>query len=134
VAAVPQAPATPEAAAQDFAAVAFAEAVADLHGMPNETRAPLIAASVTPALRAAWAPPFDQDKAQGYDYSPGKIILEATKIGGGTSSLTAARAGAGPDYTLVLTKPAGKKAYTVKLVKGPGPHEWLVTEVTEQKG
>ena len=128
------APATAEAAAQDFAAVAFAETVADLHGMPNETRAPLVAAAVTPAVRAAWAPPFEQDKAQGYDYSPGQILLQATKIGGGTSALTVARAGAGPDYTVVLTRPAGKKTFAVKLVKGAGPHEWLVGEVTEQKG
>lgn len=134
VTAAPAPPATPEAAAQDFAALAFVETVADLHGMPKEERAPLIAAAVAPALRAAWAPPFDQDKAQGYDYSPGKILLEATKIGGGTSSLTATRAGAAPEYTVVLTRPAGKKTYAVKLAKGPGPHEWLVSEVTEQKG
>jgi hypothetical protein len=132
VAATPAPPATPEAAAQDFAAVAFAETVADLHGMPGETRAPLLAAAVTPALRAAWAPPFDQDKRQGYDYNPATIIRKAVGIGGGTSSLTVARAGAGPDYAVVLTKPAGKKTSTVKLVKGAGPHEWLVGEVSEK--
>ena len=32
-----------------------------------------------------------------------------------------------------LTKPAGKKAYVVKLVKGATPHEWLVSEVTERR-
>jgi hypothetical protein len=131
-AAVPGAP-TPEAAAQQFAVVAFVETVADLNGMPKEERAPLIAAAVTPALRASWAPPFDQDKAQGYDYSPGKIVLEVTKIGGGTSSFTVARAGDTPEFSAVLTKPAGKKAYTVKLVRGTGPHEWLVSEVVEAK-
>ncbi len=134
VTAIPSPPATAEVAAQDFAAVAFAETVADLHGMPHESRAPLVAAAVAPPVRAAWAPPFNQDKPQGYDYNPATINRRATAIGGGTSSLTVTRVGADPVFTVVFTKPAGKKSYTVKLVKGSGPYEWLVAEATEQKG
>jgi hypothetical protein len=133
VAATPAAP-TPEALAQEFAVVAFVETVADLNGMGKDERPPLIAEAMTPALRVAWAPPFDQDKNQGYDYSPGKIGIEATKLGGGTSSFTAVRVGDLPEFTVVLTKPAGKKSYTIRLTKGAGPNDWLVSEVIEQKG
>ena len=122
---------TPEAAAQGFAVAAFAETVADLNGMPKDERAPVIAAALAPALRAAWAAPFDQDKAQGYDYSPGKLGTEATRIGGGTTAFTATRVGDLPEFKVELTKPAGKKTYVVKLVKGAGPNEWLIADVTE---
>ncbi len=101
--------------------------------MTKELREPLIAAAMTPALRTAWAPPFEQDKQQGYDYSPAKIGTEATKIGGGTSSFTASRVGDLPEFTVELTKPAGKKKYTVKLLKGTGQNEWLVNEIVEAK-
>jgi hypothetical protein len=126
-------PPTPEAVAQEFAAVAFMEAVADLNGMPRDDRPQLIAAALTPELRTKWAPPFDQDKQQGYDYNPGMINTHATKIGGGTSALTASRVGDLPEFRVELTKPRGKEAYTVRLVRGPGPHEWLVNEIVEAK-
>jgi|GEM_PF-1753461 len=128
------APPTPEAAAQEFAVVAFIQTIADHKAMTTETRAPLIAAAMTPALRTAWAPPFDQDKNQGYDYSPAQIIPAATKIGGGTKSFTLSRVGDLPEFKVELTKPAGKQTYVVKLVKGTGPNEWLVSEITEAKG
>ena len=124
-------PPTPEGAAQTFAVAAFAESIADLNGMPKDERAAVIAAALTPALRTAWAAPFDQDKNQGYDYSPGKLVTEAIKIGGGTTAFTATRVGDLPEFKVDLTKPAGKKTYHVKLVKGAGPNEWLVAEVTE---
>jgi hypothetical protein len=124
---------TAEAAAQEFAVGAFVETVADLNGMPKEERLPLIASALTSELRQKWAPPFDQDKQQGYDYSPAKIGTEATKIGGGTSSFTATRAGDLPEFRVELTKPKGKVAYVVKLTNGTAPHEWLVSEVSEAK-
>jgi hypothetical protein len=126
-------PPTPEAVAQEFAAVAFMETVADLNGMPRDDRAPLIAAAMTPELRGKWAPPFGQDTQQGYDYNPGKINTEATKIGGGTSALSASRVGDLPEFKVELTKPAGKVAYTVRLAKGAGQNQWLVSEVIEAK-
>ncbi len=122
---------TPEGAAQGFAVGAFVESVADLNGMPKDERAAVIAAALAPTLRTAWAAPFDQDKAQGYDYNPGKIGTEAVKIGGGTTAFTAARVGDLPEFKVERTKLTGKKTYVVKLVKGTGPNEWLVSEVTE---
>jgi hypothetical protein len=124
---------TPEGVAQEFAAVSFIETITDLDGMPKDDRAPLIAAAMTPALRTAWAPPFDQDKNQGYDYSPAKILTETTKIGGGTTAFTSSRVGDLPEFKVELTKPTGKKAYTVRLIKGAGANEWLVNEVIEAK-
>ncbi len=125
---------TLEGAAQAFAVAAFTESVADLSGMPGDERTIALAATMTPALRAAWAPPFDQDKSLGYDYNPGKLNTEAVKVGGGTSAFTATRVGGGSEFKVELTKPAGKKTYVVKLVKGAAPHEWLVSEVSEPKG
>ena len=126
------APPTPEGAAQGFAVAAFVETVA---GMPDEVRAAPLAAAVTPALRAAWAPPFEQDRSAGYDYNPAALVRKATnEIGGGTTAYTAARVGDLPEFKVELTKPAGKKTFVVKLVKGTGPSEWLVSEVTEAKG
>jgi hypothetical protein len=125
---------TPEGVAQRFAATAFIESVADLNGMPRDERMIILAAAMTPALRQAWAPPFDQDKAAGYDFNPGKLGTEAVKVAGGTSTYTATRVGDQPEFKVELTKPTGKKTYVVKLVKGAAPHEWLVSEVTEAKG
>ncbi len=126
--------ATPEGAAQGFAVGAFIETVADLNGMPQTERSTLLGAALTPTLRTAMAAPFDGDKNQGYDFNPGKLHTEAVKIGGGTTAYTASRVGDLPEFKVELTKPAGKKAFVVKLVKGQAPHEWLVSEVTEAKG
>lgn len=125
---------TPDGIAQGFAVAAFVETVADLNGMPKDERITLLGSALTPALRAAWAPPFNQDKNAGYDFSPGKLTTEATKIGGGTKSYTMSRVGDLPEFKVELTKPDGKKTYVVKLTKGAGPNEWLVSEVAEAKG
>lgn len=126
---------TPEGAALGFAVAAFVELTADVSGMPAEERAVALGAALTPALRTAWASPFDQDKNAGLDFNPAALVRKATaEIGGGTSAYTATRVGDLPEFTVELTKPAGKKKYTVKLVKGAAPHEWLVSEVAEAKG
>lgn len=122
---------TPAHAAQDFAVTSFVETLCDLHGMTREQRAPLIAAALTPELRTQWAPPFEQDTKDGYDYNPGKIGLEAVKIGGGTSTFTVTRLGDAPEFHAELTKPAGPKKYLIKLIPGNRPMEWLVREISE---
>jgi hypothetical protein len=125
---------TPEGAAQGFAVAAFIETIADKDTMPTEDRHLLVAAAMTADLRKAWSPlVFDQDKNAGYDYGPAKLNTEAVKIGGKTNAYTASRVGDLPEFRVELTKPEGKKAYTVRLVKGATPHEWLVSEVVEAK-
>jgi hypothetical protein len=123
---------TEEGKAQAFAVAAFTELVGDLNGMPREERMLVLAATMTSALRTAWAPPFDQDKRQGNDFNPAELGRKAVTVGGGTSQFTMARSGK-EEFKVELTKPAGKKSYTVKLMKGGTPHEWLVSEVTEVK-
>lgn len=123
--------ATADEAFQEFAAAAFAEVLADGTALPQPLRAPILARGMVPALRPVWGTPFDADKTQGYDYSPGKLVLKAIEFGGGTSALSVARAG-DATYTVEFTKPAGKKAITIKLAKGTTPGEWLVSEVSEK--
>ena len=125
---------SPDDAFQEFAAASFVEAMADAGAMEAKDRGAALARATVPALRAAWAPPFDGDKRQGYDYSPGTLPLKAIEFGGGTREYTLTKVGALPEFRVELTKPAGKKAVVVKLVKGTTPGEWLVSEVTEAKG
>lgn len=124
---------TPEGAAQGFAVASFVELLTDLSGMPKDERLLVLAAAMTPALRAAWAPPFEMDKPQGFDFNPGKLGTEAVKIGGKTTGYTASRVGDLPEFKVELTKTDGKKSLTVRLVKGATPLEWLVSEVIEAK-
>lgn len=125
------APQTPEGVAQAFALSAFVGLAADATGLARDERGLALGAALSPELRAKLAPPFEQDRAAGLDFNPGKLVTECVKVGGGTAAFAAARAADGPTFAVELTKPAGKKAYTVKLVRGPGPHEWLVAELTE---
>jgi len=126
---------TPDGVAQGFVVASFVETLADLNDNRKDDRHLLLAAMMTKDLRTKWSPlEFEQDKAQGYDYGPAKLATEAVKIGGGTTTYTATRVGDLPEFKVELTKPTGKKAFVVRLVKGPAPHEWLVSEVTEAKG
>ncbi|HEY1187320.1 MAG TPA: hypothetical protein VGE74_06660 [Gemmata sp.] len=122
---------TADEAFQEFAASAFAELLADGTGMDPKLRAPILARGLVPALRAAWAPPFEGDTLAGYDYNSGKLTRKASEYGGGASAFSVSRAG-DATYTVELTKPAGKQVITVKLAKGSTPGEWLVSEVTEK--
>lgn len=116
---------------QEFAARSFAETLADATAMEPKPRSTALARAMVPPLRTAWAPPFDTDKPHGYDYNPGALALKGTGYGGGTSAIAVAKAG-DLTYTVELTKPAGKKALTVKLAKGQTAGEWLVSEVAEK--
>jgi hypothetical protein len=127
------APPSVEGVAQEFAILAFVETVADLNGLPQDDRPLLIAAAMTSELRKKWAPPFEQDMREGFiDFNPKKLGVEATKLGGGTSTGTISLATNTPEFLVTLTKPAGKKTYSVKLTKGDRPNEWLVSEVAEK--
>ncbi len=125
---------TAEGAAQAFAVSAFVETLADLSDARKDDRHLLLAAAMTKELRGKWAPlVFDQDRKLGYDYGPAKLATEAVKIGGKTTAYTASRVGDLPEFKVELTKPGEKKALTVKLEKGAGPNEWLVSDVIEAK-
>ncbi|MBP3958274.1 hypothetical protein J8F10_23755 [Gemmata sp. G18] len=123
---------TADAALQEFAATSFVELLADASGMEPKNRAPALAHAMVPALRVSWAPPFEGDTKQGYDYSTGKLTVKATEYGGGTKEFSVSKI-ADLTFSAELTKPAGKKTIVVKLVKGTTPGEWLVSEVAEAR-
>ena len=126
----PSAPtATGDAAFQQFAATAFLDLFAD-KGTRPEDRTPLLANLLTPELRKDWATPFPSHTKDGYDYNPGQIEIKFAEVGGvdsytlgGVADLTAKGE---------LTKAAGKKPYTLKLAKGTGPGQWLVSGFAQQ--
>lgn len=125
---------TADGAAQAFVVSAFVEALADNGDARKDDRHLLLAATMTKELRGKWAPlVFDQDRTAGYDYGPAKLNTEAVKLGGKTTGYTASRVGDLPEFKVELTKPGEKKALTVKLEKGTGPNEWLVSDVIEAK-
>ncbi len=51
-------------------------ALADRKAMSPDDRSVLVAAGLSPALRQAWAAPFDSDKAHGYDFNRGQLQLK----------------------------------------------------------
>lgn len=121
-----------EAMLQEFAAAAVFEAVCDKDALGKDERAAIIAAGLTPALRAKWGPPFDGDKAKGYDYSPAQLAIEAGKIGGGAESVSFTPQGDAAFRAEVTRTGGAKAAYLVKLTKGGTPGQWLVESITPQ--
>jgi hypothetical protein len=77
-------------------------------------------------LKGAWASPFGQDKDRGYDYQPAALELRLKDLAPGGGSYSRTRAGAEAVYAVELTAGGAKKGYTLRLVKGTGPGEWLV--------
>lgn len=51
-------------------------ALADRKALSPDDRSVLVAAGLSPALRQAWAAPFDSDKAHGYDFNRGQLQLK----------------------------------------------------------
>jgi hypothetical protein len=117
---------------QEFAAAAVAEAVCDKDAMPRDERTMVIAAGLTPAYRTKLAPPFDSDKAQGFDYNRGALALEAGKLGDKAESGTLTPQGDAAFKVEVTRAGGAKSAYLVKLAKGTTPGQWLVENVTPQ--
>ena len=123
-------PTSPDGPYQDFAAQAFLDALTGT-ATSKDDRALLLGAVCSPRLRQAWAQPFDQDKARGYDFSQTKLAIEAERLGGGTTAYTLTPTG-GDLFKAELTKGKDTKAYTLTLTKDTGPGEWLVDEFTGQ--
>ncbi|WP_439625842.1 hypothetical protein [Gemmata sp.] len=116
---------------QAFAATAVAAAMCDRDALSPEQRTATVAAGLTPALRASLAPPFDGDKAHGFDHSPAQLGLKLSAIGGGAEAVSVTPAGDG--FKVEVTKAGGAKAaYLLKLAKGPTAGQWLVESITPQ--
>ena len=122
---------SPEEAAKEFAALAFLDAVTAGDQAPSrDDRLPLVAAAITPRLRAARAEPFGQDKDRGYDFNPGAL---ARAVGGwGVDGAEAyARTPTADGYAVEVTKGGQVKKFALKLTKGPAGG-YLVDEFTPQ--
>jgi len=107
-----------DAVLREFAAAAVVEAVCDQDAMPAAQRAAVVAAGLTPALRAEWAPPFGSDTAAGYDYSPSKLGFKVGDLGGKAESVAYTPQGDGTYLAEVTRAGGGKAAYAVKLAAG----------------
>jgi hypothetical protein len=117
---------------QFFALRAFLDGVASgPKAMDPKDRALVLGSVLSPKLKKSWAEPFGSDAAEGFDFNRGKLIAKADELGTGIEGYTFTPAG--PDAFKVEVTRGGKKAgYTLKLVKGTAPGEWLVDEYTPQ--
>jgi hypothetical protein len=125
----PLAAASVDHAYQDFGVLAFMDSIT-ANSNPKEVRIPLLAASIMPKLRDAWATPFGQDKDQGFDYNPGLLGQKAQDLAAGVTGFT--RTAEGDTYKIELAKGAEKSNYKLKLTKGTSPGEWQVEEFVKQ--
>jgi hypothetical protein len=121
----PLKPANADEAFQDFACQAFLDAITGEPALPPNDRVPLVAALLSPNLRQSVAEPFGQDRERGYDYNPARIAQRADEWGHGSTAYSRARTGPG-QYRVEIMKGDKPQAYSLKLVKGQGPGEWLV--------
>lgn len=130
IAVPPAKPDSTESTYQDFAALAFLDALTGSAASKDE-RVKLLGGIASAKLKAAWAEAFAQDKALGLDYNAGKLGLRLDELGGGVTDFTRTSTG-GDAFTVQLMKSKAGTKYTLKLVKGATPGEWLVDEFTKQ--
>jgi hypothetical protein len=114
---------------QEFAVAAIIGTLLDKNAMSREDRAVLLAAGLTPALKARWAEPLASDKAEGFDYNRGLLAQKAEELCAGADSMAPVQQGNSPDFRVEVTRPGGKATYSVKLVNGRGPSHWLVDDM-----
>lgn len=101
-----------------FAGMAFLEAVI-------AKDAALAEGLMTPALKARLAPPFDSDKARGYNR--GILAAKLAELRGSSTGYAVERV----DGTTVSAALTGseKKAVTLSFAKGDRPWDWLVDRI-----
>lgn len=122
-----------ETACQEFAAAAAIGTLLDTSALSPNDRAVILAAGLTPEMRKKWAEPFESDKGQGFDYNPASLAQKASKYSAGAESCSITQIPNTPDFHIEVSRAGNQKsAYLVKLVKGPGPGQWLVNDVTPQ--
>lgn len=118
-----------DAVLPEFAATAIIEAVCDKDAMPPAERTLTVAAGLLPAFRTKLAPPFGSDRDQGFDFNRGALALEIAKLGDKAESVTLTPQG-NDAYKVEVTRAGAKAAYTIKLVKGSVPGQWLVESIS----
>lgn len=122
-----------ETVCQEFTVAAVIGTLLDKDGLTKEDRAVILATGLTPALKKKWAEPLDSDKAQGFDYNRGLLMLKTSEFSTGAESFSLAQQGNTPVFRVEVNRMGGTKtAYLVKLVPGVSPGQWLVDDVVVQ--
>ena len=115
-----------DAVLQEFAVTAVVEAICDKDAMPSKERTAVVAAGMTPRLRAEWAPPLDGDRTTGHDYSPAKLAFKINDIGNEVESVNYTQNG-DAEYSVEIVKSGGAKVmYHAKLTRDATLGRWLV--------
>ena len=123
-------PTSPDGPDQDFAVMAFLDALTST-AMPREERIRLLGGTMSPKLKAAWAEPFDGDRARGEDYNATKLGLELDKYAKIVTGIRRTPAGAN-GFTVELPLSGRVLNFDLKLTKGAAPGLWLVDEFTKR--
>ena len=123
-------PTSTEGSYQDFAVLAFLDAITG-NATSKDDRVRLLGGMMTAKLKNAWAEPFEGDKARGEDYSPSKLGLKMDELSKGVTGFSRTPDGA-DSFRVELPLFGERPAFKLKLVKGAAPGEWLVDEFTKQ--
>jgi hypothetical protein len=118
-------PKTADEAFQDFAVLAFLDAISGT-ATPRDDRVPLAAAVLSAGTREKWAAPFPADKDQGLGYNQAKLGQIMDGFGGGATAVTRTRTGA-DSFKVEITKDGATRAFAAKLVRTPAG-EWVIDE------
>ena len=125
-----QKPTSTEGSYQDFAVLAFLDAITG-NATSRDDRIALLGGVTSTKLKNAWAEPFEGDKARGYDFNATKLGLKLDELGMGVTAF-ARVSGSSNSYVIEMAKGESKAVYALKLVKGATPGEWLVDEFAKQ--
>jgi hypothetical protein len=117
---------------EEFAVASIVGTLTDKDALLKEDRAVVLAAGMTPALKAKWAEPLSSDKEQGFDYNRGLLMQKAAEFSAGVDSISFVQEGNAPVFRVEISRAGAKKTYIVKLVKGSGPCQMLVDEIAPQ--
>ncbi len=118
-------PTTADEAFQDFAVLAFLDAITGT-AQPLDDRIPLAAAELSPKARQAWGTPFPDDTSLGYDYNRGKLGVVMDGLGKGATAVSRTRTG--PDaFEVEIAKGGATRTFAAKLVPAP-TGGWVIDE------
>ena len=108
-----QKPTSTESSYQDFAVLAFLDALTG-NATPRDDRIALLGGVISSKLKNAWAEPFEGDKARGCDFNATKLGLKLDELGMGVTGF-ARVSGSSDSYVIEMAKGEAKAVYALKL-------------------
>ncbi|MCS7022375.1 MAG: hypothetical protein NZU63_11175 [Gemmataceae bacterium] len=115
-----------------FALQCWLAALADRQVLAPEDRAVLAAALLTPALRQQWAPPFDSDRAHGYDFNRGQLLLRLEPFSSAQRRFHLRPLDPPRHWQIeALLDKATSKRWVLMLEKMDDTPQWLITRLQE---